>query len=329
VSVLSSALIRRRYEDVKTALIIASGIIALAVCARTIVRADDRGPAFTVGILRRDAIIFPFATYDGKKWHTDWPEARDTFDVPVDLRAVPTRWWGDAGPREAWQAWVDDEPPQTLTVRQPDWFPAFCLRAIGLRTDYHSRRPVPPLPTRPFPTDGLAVSPPQPIERIRVLAAGDPLSAQLAPVVLDTFNQTERKIDRQEHHPIRQEDRERTAPVIEAIYASADAGLVYVEAAREYREDGDPAKACRVTAFGGGWFARRGDRRYTPLQTYVTVLNCDRDGASYMLPLGIVRLSDRTYWLSQFSGWDGMHFEVDEIESKSVKTVVGRFGGGC
>ncbi len=309
-------------------LLVASGVIALAFGSRSLVRADDRGPAFTVGILRRDAIVFPFATYDGKKWHTDWPGAREIFDVPVDLRAVPKRWWGDAGPREEWQAWVDDEPPQTLAVRQPDWFPAFCLRAIGLRTDYRSRQPVPPRPTRPFPTDGLAVSPPQPIERIRVLGPGDALSAQLAPVVLDAFNQTERKIDRQQHHPIRRQDREKTAPVIEAIYASADARVVYVEAAREYHED-DPTAACRVTAFGGGWFARGGDRRYTPLQTYVTVLNCDRDGASYMLPLGIVRLSDRTYWLSQFSGWDGMHFEVDEIEPKMVRTVVDRFGGGC
>jgi hypothetical protein len=309
-------------------LIVASGVCALALGAHSIVRADDRGPAFTVGILRRDAIVVPFANYDGKKWHADWPAARDVIDVPVDVRAVPRRWWGDAGPREEWQAWVDDAAPQTLTVRQPDWFPAFCLRAIGLRTDYHSRQRVPPLTTRPFPTDGLAVSPPQPIERIRVLGPADPLSAQLAPAVLETFNQTERKIDRQQHHPIHQKDREKTAPVIEAIYASADAHLVYVEAAREYHEEDDPM-ACRVTAFGGGWFARGGDRRYAPLQTYVTVLNCDRDGASYMLPLGIVRLSDRTYWLSQFSGWDGMHFEVDEIEPKKVTTIVDRFGGGC
>ena len=125
-----------------------------------------------------------------------------------------------------------------------------------------------------------------------MLGAGDALSATLAPVVRDTFNVTERKIDDRQHHPVPRADREKSAPVIEAMYAAADARVVYVEAAREYRVERDPAQ-CRAVAFGGGWFARGDDRRYTPLQTYVTVLNCDRDGASYMLPLGIVQLSGR------------------------------------
>jgi hypothetical protein len=300
--------------------------IAAGAAVATLARADDPGLAFTVGILRRDAIVVPFASYDGRKWRAEWPVPRDNYDVPVDLRSVPKNWWGPAGPRDTWQAWIGDEPPRPLAVVQPDWFPTYCLRAVGLRTDYHAREPLPPVSARPFPTDGLVVSPPEPIERIRVVDAADPLRAALAPVIHDTFNRTERTFGA---HPIRRAVREPIVPAIEAVYAGPGARIVFVEAAREYHEHNDPAAECRAVAFGGGWFVRGADARYAPLQTYVTVLNCDRDGASYMLPLGIVRQGNQAFWLAQFSGWDGVHYEVDEIKSKTVEPVVSRFGGGC
>jgi hypothetical protein len=314
-------------------LVAASLVLAAALGADLLARAADRAAAdptaFTVGILRRDAIIVPFATDEGRKWRADWPVARADHDVPVDLRSVPTKWWGPIGPRETWQAWVDQHPPRVLTVLQPDWFPTYCLRGIGLRTDYRAREPMPPPGVRPYPTDGLVVSPPRVIERIAAVPPDDPARARLAPAIRDAFNRTEREIGSREHHPVRRADREKVDPIIEAVYAAADRRVVYVEAAREYRGHADPASACEAIAFGGGWFVRGADDRYTPLQTYVTVLDCDRDGASYMLPLGLVRVSDRTFWLAQFSGWDAEQYEVDEIKPRTVTPIVSRFGGGC
>src|SRR5712692_1728241 len=124
--------------------------------------------SFTLGVLRRDGIVIPFATYDGKHWRTDWPLPRDKVDVTIDLRSVPSRWWGPMGPRAAWQIWTGSEP-QMVHVRQPDWFEAQCLKQIGLRVGYRSSEPPPPPNEQPYPKDGLAISPPHALERIEIL----------------------------------------------------------------------------------------------------------------------------------------------------------------
>jgi hypothetical protein len=303
------------------AAVIAAGLLG----ADLVAGAADRAAAFTVGVLRRDAIVVPFATYDGRRWRADWPEPRDHDDVPVSLRSVPKGWWGPAGIRETWQAWVDRDPPRLLTVLQPDWYAAYCRRGVGLKTDYHAREPLPDPRARPYPTDGLVVSPPQAVTRIDVLSADDPARARVAPAIVTMFNRTEREIH---DHPVGRAEREALTPAVEALYGIDGARVVYVEAAREYPDPRDPS-ACKAVAFGGGWFVRDGDNRYTPLQTYVAVLDCDRDGAGYMLPLGVLRIGDRTFWLAQFSGWDEAQYEVDEIKPKAVERLAVRFGGGC
>jgi hypothetical protein len=313
------------------AAVYASALAGAAAAIGPAARATpDATPAFTVGVLRRDAIIVPFATYDGRKWRADWPEPKDSYDVPINVSSVPKGWWGPIGPRETWQAWTADDPPRLLRVLRPDLLAAHCQRLVGLRTDYLSRELPPPVSVRPYPKDGLAVSPPQPIDRIDIVAGDDPERTRLAPVVSETFNRIERTLAARGTHPIPQADREQHEPAIEAVYAAGDdTRVLYVEAAREYRSHGDPAGACQVVAFGGGWFVRDRDRKYTPLKTYVIVVDCDRGPAFYMLPLGIVRVAGRTFWLAQFSGWEGEQYEVLETTPKNVDRLVIRRGGGC
>ena len=95
--------------------------------------------SFTVGVLRRDALIVPFATYDGKRWKNYWPAPAVDADVPLNLRNVSSRWWGPVGPRDTWQIWTSEASPQMVNVRQPDWAPSYCQKVVGLRTDYQPR----------------------------------------------------------------------------------------------------------------------------------------------------------------------------------------------
>ena len=125
--------------------------------------------SFTIGVLRRDALIVPFATYDGKRWQNYWPAPGNSPDMPLSLRNVSKGWWGPVGPRETWQVWTPDSPPQIVKVRQPDWAPTYCQKQVGLRTDYQPQLRPPPPGASPYPKDGLAVSPPHPVERIDVL----------------------------------------------------------------------------------------------------------------------------------------------------------------
>ena len=48
-----------------------------------------------------------------------------------------------------------------------------------------------------------------------------------------------------------------------------------------------------------------------------------------MLPLGVMRLGGRLFWIAQFSGWDHERFVVIEIKAKTVEVAVNVWGGGC
>src|SRR5439155_499640 len=136
-------------------------------------------------------------------------------DVPIHVRSVPSHWWGKAGPHETWQVWTPAHATATVRVRQPDWFPAQCLQQVGLRTDYRSGEALPDPGTQPFPKDGLAVSPPQSIERIDLVPVG-----HLPPQpVVDAFNQAEQQAIRHERGlaarlPFDRKRREGTTPTI-------------------------------------------------------------------------------------------------------------------
>jgi len=168
--------------------------IAASILLLTVSLAAD-APSFTVGALRRDGVVIPFAAYDGKRWVSRWPPPSRDESVPINLNSVPGRWWGPAGARESWQAWIVGEPREVppLKVVQPDVVDVHCTRQIGLRTDYRPAEVPPPPLEQPYPKDGLAVSPPQNVERVQILG---PLSAELTAmqaILTETFNRAERE----------------------------------------------------------------------------------------------------------------------------------------
>jgi hypothetical protein len=286
--------------------------------------------AFGVGVLRRDGVVVPFADFDGKHWRANWPAAKDHVDVPVSVGSVPGGWWGKAGPHDTWQAWIRSENPVTARVTQPDWVAVQCLRQVGLRTDYRSAE-VPPDPqTQPYPKDGIAVWPPQRIERIDIISPG-----QLVPQpVVDAFNEAEETARRYERGQAprltsNRKARESIPNNVEAIYVTGDpAGtrVYYFEVSKHYGRRGDD---CPLVTFGAGWFVRDGAGELRKLRFDVEVVDCERYGLLYMLPLGVVRLSNRLYWIAQWSGWDYEEYGIVEIKPKTAEDVIQVVGGRC
>lgn len=284
--------------------------------------------AFAVGVLRRDGIVIPFAAYNGKQWRSTWPPPQRELTIPVSVSGVPSRWWGSTGPRESWQAWIAGAA-RTLRVTQPDWVEAHCLRQIGLRTDYQPAAAAPPRIVQPYPKDGLAVSPPQAIEPVAILPITGPGVRGLAPALLSAFNAAERQTEQHWGHSVSRRSREGVEPTVEAVYAVGDSPRVYyIEAIRMYRDLGQPSGECGSVALGTGWFIQEGDTVRSLAMT-VDVLRCDRFGASYMLPLGALRVNGRLFWFAQFSGWDHERYVVVDIAPKKVEAVISAWGGGC
>jgi hypothetical protein len=304
-----------------------SAVAFFLITAALIAAAEPPIPPFAAGVLRRDGVIVPFAVFDGKSWSARWPKPALDLIVPIDVGSVPEKWWGATGPRDTWFAVIGSAAPQPIKVVQPDWIDVHCVRQIGLHTDYRSDQLPPPLGEEPYPKDGLAISPSRPVEPIvNVPPAGTEANAMMAELK-DAFNRAERQPAGKADHPVSRERREEIDPKIEAVYAhGTEPRAYYVEATREYMTFGN--HDCQLMSFGTGWFVRE-NGKFRPLVMAVDVLGCDRQGASYMLPFGVVRTGTRLFWLVQFSGWASERYAVIEPKMKSVDAVVNVWGGGC
>ena len=305
---------------------VAIGVLLLATFGAA---AAPKAGSFAVGVLRRDGIVIPVAAWNGKSWSDDWPNPADPgkLVVPINVPSVPSGWWGPTGPLETWQAWVGTRPPADVHVLQPDWVKAFCARQVGLRTDYRPAEPPPPFDVEPYPKDGIVVSPPWPVERIEIVRTTGPDPAAIASVLTDEFNRAERETAGRFSHPANASVREAFTPTIEAMYAhGGEPRAYYLEATREYETA--VSHECLAIAFGTGWFVRE-NGKFRSLAMAVDLLDCERHGASYMQPFGVVRIGTRLFWIAQFSSIDRERYAIIEPKAKAVDAVVNAWGGGC
>src|SRR5262245_373303 len=104
---------------------------AAVVAAAVTIAAADSPDTFRIGVLRRDGVLIPFATFDGRRWRNAWPDPKPELSVPINLTSIPQRWWGPTGTRDQWQASIAGAE-RTLKVTQPDWVPVHCARHLAL-----------------------------------------------------------------------------------------------------------------------------------------------------------------------------------------------------
>jgi len=298
-----------------------AGLLGVAV-----VQAAPAADAFDVGLLRRDGVIIPFAAFDGQHWSAPWPEPQAEPTVPINLLSVPAKWWGAAGPRETWTAWLGPGDQRTVRVTQPDVVDVHCSRHVGLRTDYRSDQFAPPPSEQPYPKDGLAVSPARAIEPIEIVAAAGVDATRIANAILEPFNRAEDRTVKGIGHPHGASGHD-IVPSIEAVYAhGTEPRVYYVEASRRYELMG--THECQSIAFGTAWLIReRGTFRIVALAVDETP--CDRSGASFMLPFGVLRIGTGVFWVVQFSGWDHERYAIVEPRAQKVEAAVSVWGGIC
>ncbi len=304
--------------------------LLVACCAAGLLlagMADSAPSVFTVGVLRRDAIVVPFATYDGRVWKNYWPGPANDVDTPINLQSVPRKWWGPAGPIDTWQVWAGPQP-QTVHVRQPDWLRTYCRKAIGLRTDYQPRA-WPPADAQPYPKDGLAVAPPQRILPVERLSPDSGEAAAVHELLRVAYTaQQERAVARAqvEGADVRPDVKALDAlPIaIESLYAFGTTRRVYwAESSREY----GPRGTCNAVLFGSGWLVvDAGQLSFAAFQ--IDMVPCHRETVLYMLPLGVMSLPTGTYWIAQFSGWDREQYGVFRI-GQTIEQELGVLAGDC
>jgi hypothetical protein len=313
---------------------LAVGTHALVAARGEIVQErDGRG---ALAVVRRDGIMFPFASFNRNSWRITWPIDVRTETLPVTVKAVPERWWGTESP-EHWRVKLTTGEERAIEPRSLVLFPIFCSKRLGLRTTYQSSQPAPPGLPNPFPKDGLAITGDVAIDAIESVDPASSEWAALTSVFITEFDNVEeatlrgvRTATRWEH-PIPRRERNKMPLRIESWYRSpaGEPGwtVSYVEAVRQY-PPGPEDKGCGLETLVSGWVHHQDGMLKPGSSLRGKITYCDRVGASYMLPLGRIRPSDRWYWVFQLSGYDDEWYEVAEVGKQKVRHVIEVRAGG-
>ena len=296
-------------------------------------KAESR-PRFTLGVLRRDGLLLPFASFDGDDWQAPWPDPASMTTLPIALSDVPKKWWGAAGPDATWTAWLPPGVTRPLTLAAPLAIPVFCSMRLGVTTNYRGGPFGRHDPT--VPKDGLGIAgdaSPLPIETVPV--DSDDARAMIK-AIEDDFNKEEKLASARFtrwKHPFAEKQRQQVPIEIEAFYRASENTrrgawtTMYVEAVRKF-PPGPKDEGCGLITFARAWVRQRPGSK-PDIDLGARVAYCDRADVPFMLPFGRLLVRDEVYWVYQTSSWRDELYIVARVTPRDIKPVVVVSGGLC
>lgn len=289
---------------------------------------------FTLAALRRDGVIIPFASFDGKNWGLHWPESDASVPLPISRTDIPKSWWEPLGPDAPWTALLPGGETRPLTLGKPVHAKVFCSGHPAMATDYKGG-PV-DLREPTVPKDGLAVAGDVKLQEILTISLHAPEAKRVTDMITDEFNKEEELAAKRYinwTHPFGADERRRYPIDLEAFYRSSETTTrgkwktTYVEAIRRF-----PARAfdrdCGLITFARGWVTEQ-DGKAPLFEITARVTYCDRAEVSFMLPFGRLLIDNEAYWVYQMSSWRDELYSVTRIRPDGVRHVVAVVGGGC
>jgi hypothetical protein len=319
-------------------LVVAAGLASSAARHGRTASQDAEQSRFVLAALRQDGVALPFAAYDDGDWSTPWPTSVRDVEIPAHIDAIPEKWWDGAAPR-SWSLWrAEAAEPAPLVIRRPIVVVVGRARRIGLHTDYAGAvERVPPFEL-PYPKAGLAVGGAIRVEPVSRVTQQVENWTLLPTLLREDIDETERKMVRalrenvKWRHPLSDDEREKTMATLETWYTTKleqpGFSLSYIEAVKKYAPE-PWEEGCGLETFISGW-VHHNVRQPKPRSNLTAhVAYCDREGASYMLPLGIIRVGNRTHWVFQMSSWEREWYAVVQAVPGRVRYVAEYYGGGA
>jgi hypothetical protein len=307
----------------------ARALCALVLCA--VVFAPRA--RLTLGVLRADGLLIPFASYAGD-WSVPWPTTLRYLSLPISLHDVDRKWWGAAGPDASWTANLPGAVKRPLALEVLRQVRVFCTPRLGIQTDYRGAPPSPDEPT--VQKDGLAIAGDAELLPIEHVAKASSEWTAMARAIADKFNDAENDAAKsflRWKHPFKAEQRRAVPIQLEAFYRASEQTKrgawreSYIEAVRSFparKED----NGCGLITYAYGWvLEREGHEPRIELRARVTY--CDRAGVSFMQPFGRLLLDDDVYWVYQMSSWQDEAYTVSRVRPDDVAPAVVAFGGSC
>ena len=307
---------------------------ALAAPVLSAAHRTDDNPAVSIGVLRRDGLLLPFASCDGDDWTAPWPTPGRAGALPIALDDVPRKWWGAAGPDAEWKACLLDGRSRSLTLRAPISIPIFCGTRIAVVTDYRGEPFDRREPT--VPKDGIGVAGNATVLTITTVSPLSGDARAIVDAITDRFNREEKDASRRFtrwKHPFSDADRRARPIKLEAFYRSSEKtergewSTSYIEAVREF-PPGPKDEGCGLITFVRGWVTEeRGKKPQMDLGAQIAY--CDRADIAFMLPFGRIPLGRDVYWVYQMSSWRDESYCVTRVRPKDITPVVVVSGGMC
>jgi hypothetical protein len=284
---------------------------------------------FSLAILRRDGILMPFATYDGR-WQNHWPVPGQKPEMPFSAADIPKGWWPDKKPIAEWTLLPLGPQPSTVRavhMKSVNWFRAGCIQAVGLITDYKPAILPPPPRVRPYPKDALAYAGDVTIDPIDIVGPKDAvvkaLTDELPGEITSKEDTAIAALGHGWKHSYTAEERKKVPVQLEALYRVPKGyegrNLYYFEAVKRYfmpkddkvwrmksttpgtKQEPELERTCDLVTFMSGWFSLTPQGLIGDLYARVAVSSCDYAQAKFMLPLGTVLIDDVHYWIVQWS----------------------------
>lgn len=313
-------------------------VAACCVAAAALVSAAEKDGKFSIAVLRRDGLMIPFASFNGRAWSVAWPGSANV-PLPISLSDIPKPWWGDITAATPWTAWLPEGEKRPLKLEKPVQVPIFCGAHLAVATDYRGAAPTEPAPT--VSKDALATAGDVtllPITQVSVLS-GD--ATRLVDAITAKFNEEEELASShftEWRHPYSPAMRRERPIELETFYRATETGkngpfrTSYVEAVRRYPAlPGD--QGCGLVTFARGWITEF-DGGKTPvinINIGVRVTYCDRADVQFFQPFGRIVMpgSKNIYWVYQLSSWRDEFYNVASVTADGIKPVVVVAGGGC
>ena len=301
-------------------------------------QAPKGGGAFTLGVLRRDGVVIPFAAWDGSQWGNRWPAPGRREDIPITVAGSPKAWWLNDRPVGYWTAWPLRGDSQVVYVKNPINLTAECQPQIGLQTDYKSIEAPALARMQPYPKDGLATAGEILIEPITIVDAKSAEWSKVSADVAARIAEAETKLlaTGRAAPPFSEAERAKRPFTLEVLFRSAgpkpDTTLLYFEGIKHYgRTIGSLRPYVTVPepiTYAVGWVVI--DPQAPPrIRETVTFSDTKREGLLYTMGLGAFRVGGALYWAVQRSGWGFERFDIVEIAEPEVKTAFSTAGGTC
>lgn len=300
-----------------------------------------RNDTLTVGILREDGVIAPFAQYANRKWTNPWHSRQpgDQADEQDTIADLPKPWFHSfVKPSSEWYLPSATGELTTIKTSKNVQVCSHCQQVWGLLSDY-------PTPRQPEKNEcvrnvGAVFSEKKQARAMETITNSSAGWKQMLKFLGPEFERAEKvgisRIVSQQYSAQLPSAKERARVPLSLLnlYRTqlGDDGrlLFYFEASKEYSKPRDANDAgCNNVSLLGGWAIRNPKGKLILLDSQFSPTDCDMKEGGLALPFAVLRLDGKTFVIVEEDSYEGESYIILEIQKNHVRRVLETYAGSC